>query len=318
MSIVEILESARHTPLSKEEIVTLLNIDNYSEDFFRLLSEANACSRKEYHGKGYVFLQIGLDCTPCSGNCKFCSFGSTHYALPQCYEKTEAEILDTVQQGVAQGVDAIFLMTSAEYDPDRFLDIAGKVKALLPPHVLFVANTGDFDLHMAQRLKEVGFTGVYHIVRLNEGIDTDIAADTRIATLDAIQAAGLDLIYCVEPIGPEHTYDQIAEEILRARAYNVDIMACMRRVAVEGTPLFEKGEISDAELTKIVAVTRIAANPKTSMNVHEPNAMAMLAGVNQLYAEVGGNPRDRSSETQTGRGYSVEKARNMLKEYGYQ
>ena len=110
---------------------------------------------------------------------------------------------------------------------------------------------------------------------------------------------------------------EIAEEILRARDYHVDIMACMRRVAVPGTPLYEKGEISDLELAKIVAVTRIAVNPKISMNVHEPNAVAMLAGVNQLYAETGSNPRDKEIDTRENRGYSIERARQMLEQYGY-
>ena len=32
---------------------------------------------------------------------------------------------------------------------------------------------------------------------------------TRIDTLDAIKKAGLELYYCVEPIGPEHTNAEI-------------------------------------------------------------------------------------------------------------
>ena len=53
------------------------------------------------------------------------------------------------------------------------------------------------------------------------------------------------------------------------------------------------------------------------MNVHEPNAVAMLAGVNQLYAETGSNPRDKETDTRTSRGYSIECARQMLAQYGY-
>ena len=98
------------------------------------------------------------------------------------------------------------------------------------------------------------------------------------------------MIYCVEPIGPEHTYEQIADEMLRAREYSVNVMACMKRVGVPGTPLFDKGEITDLELAKIVAAARLVTRPKQSMNVHEPKQMALLAGVNQLYAEIGIKP----------------------------
>ena len=176
-------------------------------------------------------------------------------------------------------------------------------------------GTIDVDGTLYVTIEKTGISG-------NGTIESDVVSrgeqDVRYTTLaNAIAAAGLDLIYCVEPIGPEHTYGQIAREILRARDYHVDIMACMRRVAVPGTPLYEKGEISDLELAKIVAVTRIAANPKISMNVHEPNAVAMLAGVNQLYAETGSNPRDKEIDTRENRGYSIERARQMLEQYGY-
>jgi biotin synthase len=33
------------------------------------------------------------------------------------------------------------------------------------------------------------------------------------------------------------------------------------------------------------------------MNVHEPIQVALLAGMNQLYAEVGANPKDTDSQT---------------------
>ena len=208
-------------------------------------------------------------------------------------------------------------MTTANYDIEKFLKISEKVKALLPEDVKFIANIGDFDDVIAGRLKAVGFTGVYHIVRLGEGQDTDLPVAQRIATLDAIKGAGLELIYCVEPIGPEHTYEQMADEMLRARHYGVDVMACMKRVGVPGTPLFDKGEITDLELTKIVAAARLVTRPKTSMNVHEPKAMALLAGVNQLYAEIGVNPRDCAVETSDNRGFSIANVREMLRQANY-
>lgn len=171
-----------------------------------------------------MFLQIGLNNAPCSGNCKFCSLAASHYGLAEEVEKSEEEIL-AIAGEAAHKIDALFLMTTADYPVERFLEIGRKVKALLPENVLLIANIGDFGQETAKKLKEAGFTGVYHIVRLNEGVDTELSSEIRIATLDAIASAGLDLIYCVEPIGPEHTYDQIAEEILRARHYHVDRMS---------------------------------------------------------------------------------------------
>lgn len=303
--------------LTKEDALSLLGTDNHSAEFYALIQKANELSRKEFGQRGYVFAQIGLNSAPCTGNCKFCSLGKDNFVAEEKTEKTLDEILEQTKQTVEEKADALFLMTTADYSIEKFLQVAREVKKLLPDDMMFIANIGDFGEDTAVLLKEAGFTGVYHIVRMNEGIDTDLPAEQRIATLDALKKAGLELIYCVEPIGPEHTYSQIADEMLRARDYDVNVMACMKRVGVPGTPLFEKGEITDLELTKIVAVARLVTRPKKSMNVHEPKAMALLAGVNQLYAEVGVNPRDCSVETGTSRGFSIQNVKEMLAQADY-
>lgn len=316
--IQEIMNKVNHDmPLSHSEAVTLLNIDNHSQEFYGLISKANELSKKEYKDKGYIFAQIGLNSAPCSGNCKFCSLGQNNYVVSEETEKTKEEILTEAQRVVEERADALFLMTTADYSVEKYLSIARKVKKILPEDMMFIANIGDFDIETAKQLKEAGFTGVYHIVRLGEGEDTSLPVAQRIATLDAVIAAGLSLIYCVEPIGPEHTYEQIADEMIRAREYGVDVMACMKRVCVPGTPLFEKGEITDLELTKIIAVARLVTRPKQSMNVHEPKELALLAGVNQLYAEIGINPRDCNVETSENRGFSIARVAKMLQQVDY-
>lgn len=303
--------------LTREDALALLNINNESPQFYALIGKANELSRREYKNRGYIFAQIGLNSAPCPGNCKFCSLAQSNYTIEAEIEKSEDDILAEAKAAVSETIDALFLMTTANYSVDKYIKIAEQVKPLLPENVKFIANIGDFNAETARRLKAAGFTGAYHIVRLGEGQDTDLPVAQRIATLDAIRAAGLELIYCVEPIGPEHTYDQMADEMLRARSYDVNVMACMKRVGVPGTPLFEKGEITDLELTKIVAVARLVTRPKTSMNVHEPKAMALLAGVNQLYAEIGVNPRDCAVETSDNRGFSIANVRQMLMQANY-
>ncbi|OUP83955.1 radical SAM protein [Lachnoclostridium sp. An169] len=307
----------RDENLTLENAVELLNIENGSSDFYRLLAKAQELTYREYKNRGYVFVQIGLNSRPCPGNCRFCSMGLDNFVVEEETEKTETEVVEEAKRAAAQGIDALFLMTTADYDIEKFLEISRSVKAVLPEDVMLVANIGDFGEETARRLKEAGVTGVYHIVRLNEGIDTDLDPADRIRTLDAVRSAGLELIYCVEPIGPEHTYEQIAGEMLRAREYDVNIMACMKRVCVKGTPLYERGEITDLELTKIAAVTRLVTRPKTSMNVHEPKQITLLAGVNQLYAEIGINPRDCAVETGMNRGCSIADVKEMLRQVGY-
>ena len=165
----------------------------------------------------------------------------------------------------------------------------------------------------AKELRKVGFTGVYHVCRLREGIDNDLPLEKRIATIEAACEAGLERYYCVEPIGPEHTYEEMVEEMLRARKYSADVAAVMKRTCVPGTVLAAKGEVSSAELAKICAVGELVMKPKRAMGVHEPDVLSLMAGANQIYAEVSVNPRDLSLSTETSRGASMEKARGFMR-----
>jgi biotin synthase len=303
--------------LSKAEVVRLLSVENTGEEYYRLLYLARKQSEEAFGNRGYVFAQIGINAEPCSINCKFCSMAAGHYVLPERWRKSADEVVEGVKQLVADRANDIFLMTTADYPVEKFIETGKAARPHIPAEIRFVANIGDFGPAVALRLKEAGFTGAYHIVRMREGTDTGAPAEQRVRTLDAIRSAGLELYYCVEPIGPEHSYDEIAEEIFRARAYNVDAMAVMRRTPVEGTPLCHYGAISTPELCKIAAVAQLVVRPARSMNVHEVTEMSLLAGVNQLYAEAGANPRDTDDNTENNRGYTVSSTRKLLENSGY-
>jgi biotin synthase len=240
-----------------------------------------------------------------------------HFSVERPYRLSPEEAVQSALSLAGSGVSDLFLMTTADYPFDTYLQIGEAVRAEMPPEIRLVANIGDFTEEQARQLKRAGFTGAYHILRLDEGRDTAISPERRLATLDAIKAAGLELYYCVEPIGPEHTYSQIADEMLRARDYGVEAMAVMRRVPVPGTPLEASGSISLYELARIAAVAELVTDPPRSMNVHEPNSVALLAGVNQLYAEYGANPRDEAAHTETGRGLNINSVKQMLADAGY-
>lgn len=294
----------------EEDLVALLGIENYSEDYFKLLYRSAEYARKTF-GKGYVFAQLGINKAPCSGNCKFCDMAACNCnAAPSAM--SEAEVTEFA--GKVKGISDFFVMTTADYDREAFLGIMTAVRKSLDGNIRLVANTGDFDYDYALKLKAAGIDACYHIRRLREGVDTDIPPKTREKTIEAIKKSGMELYYCIEPIGREHSAEELAKEIMYASTLGVDVMAVMRRVNVKGTKFGGEEEITLAELTKIAAVTMLAVKPKRSMNVHEPNAMTMLAGVNQLYAEYGHNPRDSADKTEDSRGMSVEGAKKLLRE----
>jgi biotin synthase len=247
--------------LSREEIIKLLSIGNTSSDYYRLLYLARKQSEESFGKRGYVFAQIGIHAEPCSINCRFCSMAAGHYVLPDRRRKTVDEITEIVRQLVAARVSDIFLMTTADYPVEKFIEIGNAARQYIPSEMRLAANIGDFDLPTARRLKDAGFTGAYHLVRMRESIDTGTSVEQRVRTLEAIRAASLELYYCVEPIGPEHSYEEIAAEIFRARDYQTEAMSVMRRTPVEGTPLFGNGTISTPELYKIAAVALLTVRP---------------------------------------------------------
>ncbi len=299
-------------PLERQDALRLLEVANGSADYYALLGAANVYARAAFHGKGMIFAQIGIDAQACGVNCKFCSLAANaRKGQPACI-KTPEETVALAQELAAGGIEDLFLMTTAEFPQEQFLAYGRAVRAALPAQMRLVANVGDFDAAYAAALKEAGFTGVYHIHRLREGVDTNAAPQARIRTMDAVRDAGLELYYCVEPIGPEHTPEELVDEMLRIRTYPVGVMAVMKRIAVPGTPLAARGEISAAQLAKICAVTTLTARPPRAMCVHEPDELCLMAGANQIYAECGVNPRDNAPDTRLNRGFSTEQARALL------
>lgn len=303
-------------PLNRDEAEAMLEVPLGGQDYYKLLGLANQFA-KETYSKGVVFSQVGLDAAPCTINCKFCMLAADNFQEDAAIQTPKADIMHKVTELVRAGTDEIFLMTTAEYPQDLFLEVGRGARALMPADMRLVANVGDFDFNYAKQMKEAGFTGVYHICRLNEGVDTDGVLETRIQTMDAIREAGLTLYYCVEPIGPEHSNQQIVEEIFRAISYDVEVMAVMRRICFEGSPLHHLGEITAQKLALICAVTTLCARPKRAMGVHEPEIISLISGANQIYAENGINPRDTSFQTELSRGMSVYRAKAMLRDAGW-
>jgi biotin synthase len=309
----KLLEKARSgAELTRDDALELLNIEVCSMDYYALLGTANAESRARFNNRGAIFAQIGIEASPCPGNCRFCSLAESVFSKEKSFLLPVEAAEETAKLLVKQGTDELFLMTTVNYTNSGFIDYAAKVRRHLPDGMRFVANVGDFDLSFARELRKAGFTGVYHVCRLREGVDNDLSLDNRVRSIEAALEAGLELYYCVEPIGPEHSYDEMVDEMERARKYEADVAAVMKRTCVPGTELFSRGEISAAELAKICAVATLFIKPRRAMGVHEPDELCLMSGANQIYAEVSANPRDLSLSTENSRGASMEKARGLL------
>jgi biotin synthase len=308
-----------HAP-AKPECIELLSLPEGGLDAALLRSVANEVSRKRFGNRAMLLGQIGIETFPCPANCKFCVFGEKHTQFP----KTEMEpsaIKEAARLFTAEkDLYALFLMVMHTYDEQRLIQTVEAVRKVIPSSTSIVLNMGDFSLETAKNLAAAGVSGMYHVWRLREGTDTELEPENRKKTIKAIKDAGLNWYYCCEPIGPEHTAEELADHIFLGAEYECFQHAAMRRVTFPGSPLSDKGMITELRLAQVTAVTILAmiANPALqALAVHEPNPLGLMSGANSLYAEAGANPRDTSENTKSGRGLDTADCKRMFMETGF-
>lgn len=308
------------TAPDKTECAFLLGLPEDSIETGYTKVAADRISRDRFGNRGILLGQIGVEIAPCPGQCNFCAFGEKHTQFTPSRMPDE-EILSRAKAFTDKGdLFALFLMTMHTFDFEWFLKVVSMVRKSIPPQTQIVANVGDFTESQAREMKAAGVNGAYHVLRLREGKDTTLAPAKRVATIDAVRSAGLDFYYCCEPVGPEHTPEEMAEQIFVGIEHGCFQHAAMRRVYVPSSPLASLGQITERRLAQIVAVVTLAASnvkETRSIAVHEPNLLGLAAGANTLYAETGANPRDTEADTTGHRGHDMDACRQMLYESGY-
>ena len=210
-------------------------------------------------------------------------------------------------------------MTTAQYPFELLLEMSREIRKNLEPKTILIANVGDQSLSNAQKIVDVGYSGVYHALRLREGIDSGLSAGKRKESIRNFQEAGLKVGTCVEPVGPEHTDEELADMILYTASFNPSYSGAARRILIPGTKLAKRGMISELRMAQIVAITRLGM-PRTVLGncTHEPCTLGGLAGANLFWAEAGANPRDTKEKTEEGRGETVEACRTIFHECGWE
>jgi biotin synthase len=301
--------------ITRKEIEYLLEIDPHSMEGGFIMTAANSITRTASQAKAEVHAQIGLNLSPCPNNCSFCAFAEKNGVFRDTKELPMEEIVQSALRAEGDGANAIFFMTTHDYPFQKYVEISKEVKSKLKPETVMIANIGDFGYKEGRQLKEAGYTGIYHAIRMGEGRDTQINPETRLNTIKSARDAGLLIGTCVEPIGPEHSVDEISEKILIGREIKPCFSGAMRRISIPGSGLARYGMISEYRLAFLVAVVRLAMGREVIGNcTHEPNLLGPVAGANLFWAEVGTNPRDTEAETSKGRGMDVKSCMEMFKE----
>ena len=302
--------------LNEVEAQKLLRLELGSKEVYALMETANRISRLQFKGKGESHYHIGVNAEPCPFNCRFCSLAERAGIFTERIAFDEKEIITWAQKAEAYNADALNIMTTGTYSFDRLLDIAKLLsKEVSTP---LVANTRDITHREGEKLLEAGFVGAYHAVRLGEGTDTPFSKKKRIRTITVLNDVGLLWMNCVEPVGPEHSIKEIAHLMVLAQKHGAIYSGVMRRINFPGSPFEAVGMISEMELARMVAVSRLVMGDVPRAHcTHEPHSASLMAGANLFFPEVGSSPRDSQADTGEGRGRSLKACRQLFLEMGW-
>ena len=319
--IVKIFEKAyARQHITQDECIKLLKLEDASPEAATMRGLASAIVRERTENTGSIFAQIGLQCYPCKGNCDFCSFAEK-YGMMGHFTMDDAAIAQATKSFTdGDQLFGLWLMTMADYNLEEYLRMVEVVKANKIGSVNLYTNVGDTSYEAFQEIKAAGMNGVYHCWRLGEGKDTVFTSEQRKQTMMNAKKAGLDLLDALEPIGVEHTPEELAEHIFFSKELETIQYGAMKRVSVPGTSFAGTPEISNFTLSKYAAavVLTMAGMKKFPwIGIHEPSLHGYMSGANLITAETGVNPRDTVTDTLQHRGLDIADCRRILKDAGY-
>ena len=305
-----------HTSIDREEALSLMRLELLSREAHALMETANSLSRNQFNGKGENHFHIGINVEACPFNCSFCSLTVKAGIFKDKIEFNDDEILRWARLAESGGADALNLMTTGTYSFERLLETGRMITNEVSTPL--VANTRDINHKEGEKLLHAGFVGAYHAVRLGEGRDTPFRPEKRIHTITVLKEVGLQWMNCVEPVGPEHDVEDIVDLMLLAREHSATYSGVMRRINFPGSPMEQYGMISEIEMARMVAVSRLVmGNVPKAHCTHEPHSASLIAGANLFFPEVGASPRDEKADTGKGRGKGLEDCKRMQVEMGW-
>lgn len=306
--------------IDKNDVINLLSIPRKSSKVEDILKRADEVCREVTGNRGKVWAAIGIDYASCKMNCKFCSLGDKWNHNKKSYELSEEQILNLADKFVEQGIDWLVLRTTEFFDIDKLVKYGkilnnryGKDKKFI-----LTANTGTDATIESEKLKDAGFEMVYEAMRFREGEDTNFEVAEREKAMKNVISSGMILSQYLEPIGSEHTNKEIADRMEGILDIGTKVSGIMPRVAVEGTPKYELGEIDEDRIAQITAIFRIFAKDKIEdMIIHPLTEKSLRCGANSLVVDIGAIPRDNTLYLDAWNGQDIEKSKEILVRNGF-
>lgn len=312
-------KALRNERQNKDDLLRILSLDPKSDESLYLAKAAKEVALESTGRKSRIGISIGLDYAPCTMNCKFCSLGERWGLVKGSYVLPIDLVVKMVRTYSEEGYFQFVLRTTEFFDNELLASYARAIREQVKGRYILVANTGEQTLKSAKNLKDAGFNAVYHTVRLGEGVDTEFTPEERLESVYNSKKAGLLASCGLDPIGPEHTNEEIVEKLEIYREKIEAVAVCtMKRVAVKGTPKYDLGEISKERHMQMIAVVRMAMGKRAMVPMHPLNADGLDWGCNHMSVEIGANPRDDDMENVKWYPFPPEEVKKLMIEKGFE
>ena len=310
-----ISDSINRRDIPIEDCIRMLSFPEDSPEADRIIRAASDFALDASGGLGRIAVQIGIITGPCYADCEFCVFRASSRLMDQ-YEMSASELSTYLRRILSDGaVSAVSLMSIADFDFRLFLERVKLARSLLPPSVKIFTNTGDLSFGEAARLKEAGVDGAYHAIRLGEGIVNMMEPLDRFRTQENLKTVEIPLFTGVEPIGPEHTPEEIARAFYDALGRGCACCSASAREAVDGTPMKDMGEISSRRLQQIRSALLLSSTSRSISGLGGYGGF--YGGFGWAMAEYAGSPKDVNEVSENGLGRTVEWAKEQLRRDGF-
>ncbi|WP_417143774.1 hypothetical protein [Raoultibacter massiliensis] len=312
-------EASRGATQEKETMLLLLGLDPRSEETAHLIETARAFARQASGGRARLAGAIGIDLHSCQMNCKFCSFGEAWGLVKEESILTEDQVIAMARAYVEAGVNMVTLRSTEFYDLNTICSWLRDIREQVPGKYELNLNVGELTPEMAHACYEAGASSAYHVLRMREGIDTPFKPEIRVRTIQAIVDSPLKFNTCIEPIGIEHTDEEIADRMAFALSCHPDSVGIMPRVPVAGTPLGDIEMISRDRMRQMAAILRLAAGRNVKyITMHPDDELGLEAGTNGFSVERGAVPRDVEFSDGEWKGLTAKRAVEILRSAGYE
>lgn len=293
--IQKILEKAFSThSLSKEEIVTLLNVTN--EDSHKAILNCANKIRHDFVGDDVHLRGLIEFSNICKRNCLYCGLRRDNENIER-YRLTENQIISFAQNAKNLGYKTVVLQSGEDsyYDVEKIIHIVSEIKKL---DMAITLSIGEKSFEEYKAYKDAGADR--YLIRIEttdkklyEELDPQMDWNNRYQCLKDLKTLGYE-VGSGSLVGlPNQTIESIADDILFFKEIDADMIGIGPFIPNSGTPLKDAKTGSFELALRVMAIIRmilpdINIPATTAMETLNPNGriIALQSGANVVMPNV--------------------------------